>query len=624
MGNEQLKKIIATDCGSTTTKAILIEYIDGEYRQTIRGEAPTTVEAPLNDVTAGVINAVTELEELARLKYNDPNIKFIKDDQIHLSKPAEQKDIGVDAYVSTSSAGGGLQMMVTGVVAKMTGESAERAALGAGAIVMDLIASNDKRPNYVKIERIRNLRPDMILLAGGVDGGTTKHIAELAELISAADPKPRLGSSYKLPVIYAGNKKARDLIKDTLSKNTDLIITDNLRPNLESENLGPARDKIHELFMEHVMAQAPGYNKLMGWTKGPIDSELKNIPIMPTPAAVGNIMQTIARQQGIEVVGVDIGGATTDIFSVFTEEHVFNRTVSANLGLSYSISNVLASAGLENILRWVPFDINHSDLRNMIKNKMIRPTTIPQLLKELVLEQAIAKEALRLAFVQHKEFAVSLKGAQKKREIADAFSQSLSGETIVNMLTLDLLVGSGGVLSHAPRRNQSAMMLVDAFLPEGITRLAVDSIFMMPQLGVLAEVSEKAATEVFEKDCLIYLGTCVAPVGKYKEGKTALTAKIELPDGEVFSEEIPFGEIRLIPLDVGKTAKAELKPGRGLDIGEGKSQTVQTELHGGVVGIILDTRGRQPFVLPSEDEARVANLKKWMNELDVYPKEILE
>ncbi len=624
MGNEQLKKIIATDCGSTTTKAILIEYVDGEYRQTIRGEAPTTVEAPLNDVTAGVINAVTEVEELARLKYNDPNIKFIKDGQIHLSKPAEQKDIGVDAYVSTSSAGGGLQMMVTGVVAKMTGESAERAALGAGAIVMDLIASNDKRPNYVKIERIRTLRPDMILLAGGVDGGTTKHIAELAELISAADPKPRLGSSYKLPVIYAGNKKARDLIKDTLSKNTDLIITDNLRPNLESENLGPARDKIHELFMEHVMAQAPGYNKLMNWTKGPIDGDLKNIPIMPTPAAVGNIMQTIARQQGIEVVGVDIGGATTDIFSVFTEDHVFNRTVSANLGLSYSISNVLASAGLGNILRWVPFDINHSDLRNMIKNKMIRPTTIPQLLKELVLEQAIAKEALRLAFVQHKEFAVSLKGAQKKREIADAFSQSLSGETIVNMLTLDLLVGSGGVLSHAPRRNQSAMMLVDAFLPEGITRLAVDSIFMMPQLGVLAEVSEKAATEVFEKDCLIYLGTCVAPVGKYKEGKTALTAKIELPDGEVFSEEIPFGEMRLIPLEVGKTAKAELKPGRGLDIGEGKGQTVETELHGGVVGIILDTRGRQPFVLPSEDETRVAKLKKWMNELDVYPKEILE
>jgi uncharacterized protein (TIGR01319 family) len=619
MGNTQkLKRIIATDCGSTTTKSILIEYVDGEYRQTVRGEAPTTVEKPLNDVTRGVVNAVTELEELARLKYNDDSIKFIKDEAIWLT---EKEGEGVDAYVSTSSAGGGLQMMVTGVVAKMTGESAERAALGAGAIVMDLIASNDKRANYEKIERIRQLRPDMILMAGGVDGGTTKHVAELAELVGAADPKPRLGSSYKLPVIYAGNTSAQDIIKETLGNKTDLIITENLRPTLDRENLGPARDKIHDLFMEHVMAQAPGYNKLMGWTKGPIDGKLVNIPIMPTPAAVGNIMQTIAKINDIEVLGVDIGGATTDVFSVFTEHKVFNRTVSANLGMSYSISNVLATAGLQNILRWVPFDIDESELLNMIKNKMIRPTTIPQKLEELILEQAIAKEALRYAFIQHKEFAAGLKGGQKKREIADAFAQTASGASIVNLMTLDLLVGSGGVMSHAPRRNQSVMMLIDSFLPEGITRLAVDSIFMMPQLGVLAEISEKAATEVFEKDCLIYLGSCVAPVGAMKQGKIALHAKIKLPNGETFEENIPFGEVRLLPCGVGEVAKATLKPGRGLNIGEGKGQEMDCDLHGGVVGIVLDTRGRQPFNLPVEAAKRVPLLKKWMKEFKVYPEE---
>jgi len=616
-----LKRIIATDCGSTTTKSLLIEFVDGEYRQTVRGEAPTTVEQPLNDVTKGVVNAVTELEELARLKYNDPNIKFIKDEKLWIT---ENEDEGIDAYVSTSSAGGGLQMMVTGVVAKMTGESAERAALGAGAIVMDLIASNDKRANYEKFERIRQLRPDMILMAGGIDGGTTKHVAEMGELVAAADPKPRLGSSYKLPVIYAGNNKAQDIIKETLEEKSDLIITENLRPTLDVENLGPARDKIHDLFMEHVMAQAPGYNKLMNWAMGPKDGKMVNIPIMPTPAAVGNIMQTIAKMENIEVLGVDIGGATTDVFSVFTKDRVFNRTVSANLGLSYSISNVLATAGLENILRWVPFDIDESGLRNMIKNKMIRPTTIPQELEELVLEQAIAKEALRYAFIQHKEFAVGLKGGQKKREIADAFAQTTSGASIVNMMTLNLLVGSGGVLSHAPRRNQSVMMMVDAFLPEGITRLAVDSIFMMPQLGVLAEISEKAATEVFEKDCLIYLGTCVAPVGKMKPDKIALSANIKLPNGNVFKEDIKFGELRLLPLGVGETADATLVPGKGLDIGAGKNQEIVTKLHGGVVGLVLDTRGRQPFVLPVEASERVPLLKKWMSELKAYPEAILE
>ncbi len=614
---KRLTRIVATDCGSTTTKAILIEWVDGEFRQTIRGEAPTTVEAPLNDVTKGVINATQELEELARLKYNNPNIKFMENGEFVIPRKG---DIGIDAYVSTSSAGGGLQMMVTGVVASMTGESAERAALGAGAIVMDLISSNDKRMNHEKIERIRQLRPDMILMAGGEDGGTVKHVVEMAELVAGADPKPRLGSSYKLPVIFAGNKDAQPEIKNTLAQKVDLIVTDNIRPKLEQENLGPARDKIHDLFMEHVMQQAPGYNKLMDWAKGP---ELESVPIMPTPAAVGNIMQAIAKDEQIEVVGVDIGGATTDVFSVFTEDYVFNRTVSANLGMSYSISNVLASSGLDNIMRWVPFDIDVSELRNMIKNKMIRPTTIPSLLEELVLEQAIAKEALRLAFEQHKEFASGLKGMQRQRDISEAFSQSTSGATIVNLMTLNLLVGSGGVLSHAPRRNQTVMMLIDAFLPEGITRLAVDSIFMMPHLGVLSEISAKAATEVFRKDCMVYLGTCVAPVGKGKQGKPALYAKLELPDGSKFEEEIPFGEVRLIPCEEGKVAKATLKAHGGLILDKDKNKELSVDLHGGKVGIVLDTRGRQPFVLPTEKVERIAALKKWMREFKVYPEQIL-
>src|SRR5690606_24664968 len=132
---------------------------------------------------------------------------------------------------------------------------------------------------------------------------------------------------------------------------------------------------------------------------------------------------------------------------------------------------------------WVPFDLDEAELRDRIGNKMIRPTTIPQSLEELKIEQAIAREALRLAFVQHKQFAVKLAGVQQERTIADAFSQG-GEQTLVDMMSLDLLVGSGGVLSHAPRRSQSMMMMIDAFQVEGVTELAVDSIFMMPHLGV--------------------------------------------------------------------------------------------------------------------------------------------
>ena len=598
----EIRSILATDCGSTTTKAILIEKRDDEYQLVVRGEAPTTVEAPVEDVTAGVINAITEVEELAGRKLLNDGV---------IIKP-QNGDEGVDIYISTSSAGGGLQMMVAGVVRNLTGESAERAALGAGAIVMDVIASNDKRLPHEKIERIRHLRPDMLLLSGGVDGGTTSHVVELAEIIAAARPSPRLGIAYELPLIYAGNIDARELIQERLQEVMALQMVDNLRPVLERENLMPTRHKIQEQFLEHVMAHAPGYKRLIDWT---------DAPIMPTPGAVGEIIQTVSEQQDIEVVGVDIGGATTDVFSVFKNkesEPIFNRTVSANLGMSYSVSNVLAEAGLENVLRWVPFDIEVGDLRNRVKNKMIRPTTIPQTLQELVLEQAIAREALRLAFEQHKQLAVELRGVQQQRTISEAFDQTESGQTLVNMLSLDMLVGSGGVLSHAPRRQQAMLMMIDAFQPEGITHLAVDSIFMMPQLGVLTQVNPEAAAHVFERDCLIHLGTSIVPVGTGNTGDECLIIEISGEGISPMNENIQFGELRRYPLPFGEKATLKLQPSRRFDLGAGNGNPIETEVIGGVVGVVVDTRGR-PLNILTDSELRVAQLTKWHTALDIYP-----
>ncbi|MCK4504548.1 MAG: glutamate mutase L [Candidatus Aegiribacteria sp.] len=617
VADKEITRIMATDCGSTTTKAILIEKRDGEYRLIRRGEAPTTVEAPAEDVTKGVLNAVGEIEDLE-------GRKFLKADGSTVQVSPDSPD-GVDIYMSTSSAGGGLQMTVAGVVKSMTGESAQRAALGAGAIVMDVVASNDGRLAHEKVADIRRLRPDMILLSGGIDGGTIDHVVELAEIIKAADPKPRFGVGYKLPVIYAGNKDAAGEVAKELGEQVELKIVDNLRPVLERENLTPARDIIHELFMEHVMAQAPGYPRLMEWAGHYVDGKWKQVPIMPTPGAVGKLIEIVAKNENIEVMGVDIGGATTDVFSVFHsgEETVFNRTVSANLGLSYSVSNVLASAGFDNVMRWVPFHMDEADLRNRIRNKMIRPTTIPQMLKELIVEQAIAREALRLALVQHKELATGLKGVAQERTIGDAFEQTQTGATLVNMMNLDLLIGSGGVLSHAPRRSQAALMVIDAFLPEGVTMLAVDSIFMMPQLGVLSEVLPQAATEVFDKDCLIRLGSCVAPSGQLKKTDILANISLSMPDGSSKELQIERGKMFVLPLGVGEKVQVVIKPAKNLDVGSGPGVEWIGELEGGVVGLVFDGRGRQPFNLPEDDSTRIAKLQEWAKALDIYPDRFL-
>ena len=208
---------------------------------------------------------------------------------------------GIDLYVSTSSAGGGLQMVVAGLVAEMSTSSAERAALGAGAIVMDAISLDDGREQYQRVEKIRHLRPDIILLAGGTDGGAMNLPLELAETVLQADPRPRFGETLRLPVIFAGNKDLGEQITELLSSRFAVTTVENLRPLLESEHLAPARDEIHELFLGHVMSHAPGYKKLLTYSP---------VPILPTPAAVGDMVQLAAKENNTQILAVDIGGAT--------------------------------------------------------------------------------------------------------------------------------------------------------------------------------------------------------------------------------------------------------------------------------------------------------------------------
>ena len=611
--SKDIRRIVATDCGSTTTKAILIERNDqGEYRLVARGEAPTTVEKPFEDVTVGVLNAMTELEEITESNMPEGfqvarrHLITEKDGKTQvwrLLKDGEQVEErkgeydGADMYVSTSSAGGGLQMMVAGVVKGMSAESAERAALGAGAILMDTLAVDDGRKDYQRVERLRKLRPDIILMSGGTDGGTVVHLTDMAEIIRRADPKPRFGD-MKLPVIYAGNVEAREPVDEVLGETISLKPVDNLRPTLERENLDPARDEIHEMFLEHVMQQAPGYSKLLEWA-----SE----EVMATPNAVGKLLKAYAEEEGINILGVDIGGATTDVFSVF--DSTYNRTVSANLGMSYSICNVLKEAGTDNIARWLPFEIDPFEVRNRMRNKMIRPTTIPQSYEDLLIEHAVSREALRLAFEHHKSLARSLTGVQQQRDVGQIFSQEATGETLVKMMKLDMVIGSGGVLSHAPKRAQSALMMMDAYQPEGITMLTVDSIFMMPHLGVLSEHFFEAAKQVFDYDCIVKCGHCISPVGTGKEGDPM--AKIT---GDGVNIDLKVGEIHVIPLGRHEFKDITITPEKTFNVGAGKGKPVTKKLEGGTVGIIVDGRGR-PLELPEDTATRIAKLREWLESM---------
>lgn len=603
---EKLKTVLVTDCGSTTTKALLFEKTAEGWRQTFRGEAPTTVEEPVADVTVGARNAFLEIQELSErtILVADPDegsspFVFTGADPAH----------GIDLYLSTSSAGGGLQMMVTGLVRDITTESAERAALGAGAIVMDALSADDGREDYQRIEKIRHIRPDIVLMTGGTDGGSKTHAIEMAEILLAAAPRPRFGDTLQLPIIFAGNREAAPEVQDILSRIGQVKVVPNVRPSLDQENLHPAREAIHDFFLSHVMSHSPGYGKLLSWSP---------VPIMPTPAAVGDIVESHAVESGQNVLCADIGGATTDVFSVFRDHEskpIFNRTVSANLGMSYSVANVLIEAGADQIGRWLPFEVSSEDLRDRLRNKMIRPTSIPQTFEDLLVEQAVCREALRLSLAHHASLAVGLGGKQQQRGIADIFSQETARYQLVNRRALDLVIGSGGVLSHAPRRIQSALMMLDGFELEGITSLAVDSIFMMPHLGVLASVNPEGARTVFLKDCLVHLGVAVAPVFGTAHRQGAEVARVSLNGISVAT--IQVDEVTRVPFEAGDEKTLKVEPlARDVDVGNGKGAAVERVIRGGECGILLDGRNR-PIRFAESSAERIAQQKKILSALGV-------
>jgi len=552
---------IIVDIDSKTTKAILVEGSADGYRLGGVSETMTTMEAPVLDVAAGVKTALAELEGSTGKKV------------LEGGRPS-----AANRFMASSSTGGGLHMVVGGVTGIISGESAQRAALGAGALLMDQFAKDDGRPHFEKVARLRSLKPDIMLMAGGTDGGAVAQVLEMAELVNTADVKPRFGEEYQLPFIYAGNVEIRDRVKKVLGEDhyaTKMV--ENVRPVISKENLGPAREGIYDAYMEHVIVHSPGYDELLGWTEE---------PLLPTQAAVGKLLYAYAESRAVNLIGVDVGGETTDVYSVFNG--VFNRSLNADIGITYGVMNIVKETGLGNVMRWLPPEMDEREVRNTVGNMMLHEyeTLSPG---QKTIQAAVAREAVRLGIEKHKEVASRLKGTLVGRTLSDIFDQALE-KTIINLFKTHIVVGKGKVFRDQSAL-ESAMILVDSLEPMGITEIMVDRSSIMPHLGNLLGVNHDAALQIMVEESLTSLATCVAPMGKAKEGEEAVTVQLMLNGSEVV-ESVKVGDISIVPLGVDEVAEAIFTPNRRLDLGAGKGKQVKKQVQGGEVGLLLDARGR--------------------------------
>ncbi len=572
-----IESVLAIECGSTTTSALLIDRVGQEYRLIARGEAPTTTVPPWNDMTAAVYQAIEQLTQVTGRHFLDKQGRIIQ---------PEYQEGGVDAVVAITNASEPLRLLLSGIINDVSLTSARRALCGSYAVVEGVI-SLDRREGQVlnsdiegQIRLIREIKPDAVVIVGGIDGGARGPVLQSAEAVALACSV--LSERARPAIIYAGNADLRTEVAQIVGTDAELRAIDNVRPSMEVENPGPLQAEIEELYLRHKMERLPGFATLAGWSP---------VKVLPTAKAFAYTIQYLAEADGINVLGVDVGGASVTVASVVDNQ--FDQVIRSDLGLSYNAAHLLEHVPPEAVLRWLPFEIEPAGIQDLVYNKMLHPRSVPQTRQDLLLEQAVAREVLRLTLA----------------DIAPHWPAGLYPGLLPGF---DLIVGRGGVLSNVPNYGQAALLLLDALQPVGVTGLALDRAGLLAPTGAVATINPAAAAQLMARDAMMNLGTVVAPVGTAREGEVALTFKIRYADGRSLEVEVPFGSLEVIPLPARQAATLELRPTRRFDIGLGrKGLAGTTEVEGGVIGIIIDARGR-PLPIAQDLAEQREKMQRWL------------
>lgn len=593
--------LLAVDCGAVFTKASLFGLVEGQYRLMACGEAPTTVLQPHQDIAEGIIQAIQTIEFIT-------GRHFIENKQV--ISPERINGDGVDLFISTVSAGDPLRLIVMGgvspalehlVAQTISGLYAQMhvmpspsyaaattpATVPAGSNSMSGVAGpwTPERTSQEwarQLERIRDLQPQVVLIVGLADGpGGPAPLQEACQLLVRSARERAAQSAQPTPytVIYAGAPQYIEAVRRMLQGVADVTPFDPLVSQAQLGQISMALGALHE---REVIQKLPGYQRLHTWSR--------SIPVA-SATSLSSLVRFLAQHYSMNVATVDVGGTTTTVM-LAGEQGEFIPNVNCGVGIGPSIGSLYQQVELQRITRWLPFGVSEEQIRQFVLNRMTHPHAPPSNTWELQVIQAFAREAITQTF----------KAARGNN---------------AEWPNIDLILATGGVLARAPKYGQIALMLLDALQPRGVTSLLLDRTMLVSQLGAVATVAPIAAVQVNENDAVSYrLGTCVIPFGNLLLGQTAVTVGLEYSNGKQVSVDVIAGSIEVIPLGINEQALLTLFPAPGVDVGLGPGERARAaeEIDGGLIGLIIDARGR-PLNLPSNEAERQARLLQWAQAL---------
>ncbi len=369
----------------------------------------------------------------------------------------------------------------------------------------------------------------------------------------------------------------------------NLQVVDNIRPTLERENLVATQAELEKFYVQRKMARLPGIDKLQKWTQW---------PILPTGQSFEKVIAYLGQHHNLNVIGVDLGSGATHVVTEAQGEHT--STLRTDAGLGHGLGPLLKKTAPEKFQRWLPFEIDGAAVHNLLLNKSLHPASLPTAETDLLLEYAIAREALRLPLAQ-------LRTAWREQATFGKHGPQWQW-----------LIGAGQILSGTPNFGHAALALLDGVEPWGVTKLTLDISNVSKVLGSIAAIEPLAAVEVAaHPGSFLNLGTVIAPLGHGPANKKAINLKIIDEDENSEEIDVTYGAIQVIDLPPGKKVTVEMRPTRFFDIGLGQpGRGAVAEVEGGLLGLIIDARGR-PLRLPPDDATRLAQLQQWMGALGI-------
>ena len=569
--------LLAVNVGASSTRAVLFDVVEGQYRFIASSQAPSTAEAPYKDITLGVNQAIANLQTVTGRTLLDENNLLIT--------PAQADGSGVDAFAATLSAGPALRAVVVGLLSDVSMHSAQRLAETAYLQVIDTFGLNDQRKPDEQIDAILRARPDLIILTGGTDGGASRSVQKIVESVGLAC---YLMPEEKRPtILFAGNKSLTNSVRKSLGNLTpSLHFSPNVRPSLDTEDLAPASRELAQVFSDVRKRTMPGVDDLNTLTGG---------RTLPTAYAEGRIIRFLSQMNGSSrgILGVDLGTTAAVVAAGFNGKLTLG--VYPQFGLGENLPGLLQYTQLEDIMRWLPLDIAPSVVRDYLYQRSLYPGTIPATKEDHAIGHAVSRQVLHLA-MQEARRNFPTEARLLRKDLMPLFEPILAG---------------GGALSNAPTPGQSLLLLLDALQPVGITSIILDQNNLLPLLGAAAESNYLLPVQVLESGAFMSLGTIVSVISPASYGMPVIKARLTYEDGSDARVEVKLGGLEILPLNMGQTARLSLQPLNRSDIGNGPGRNAAIQVAGGVMGVVIDARGR-PLSLPEDPVRRRELFKKWL------------